>query len=148
MALARNDRNAAMAFARAALADAQAAGLAEVTCRALWLIGRVERGRDTAAASRGLRGGLRVRHAPRPGGLPARSLLELGTIDMFETLATGRLEEARREALAAGALSTAAMVDLHLAGDLQLSAARRTRRWRRRPAARRCRAGSAWPRCR
>ena len=34
---------------------------------------------------------------------------------MFETLATGRLEEARQEALAVGALSTAAMVDLQLA---------------------------------
>ena len=44
-----------------------------------------------------------------------KALLELGTIDMFETLATGRLEEARRDALTAGALSTAAMVDLQLA---------------------------------
>ncbi|MGH2930015.1 MAG: hypothetical protein ACRDL8_17565, partial [Solirubrobacteraceae bacterium] len=51
VALARNDRTAAMAFARAALADAQAGGLVDLTCRALWLIGRVERGRDLAAAS-------------------------------------------------------------------------------------------------
>src|SRR5438552_19088898 len=40
---------------------------------------------------------------------------ELGTIDMFETLGTARFEEARREALAAGAISMVAMVDLQLA---------------------------------
>src|SRR5207248_3211446 len=43
-ALARNDSAAAVAFGRAALADARDNGLAEVTCRALWVIGRVERG--------------------------------------------------------------------------------------------------------
>jgi hypothetical protein len=37
----------------------------------------------------------------------ARSLLELGTFDMFDTLATRRPEEASREALRVGALSTA-----------------------------------------
>jgi DNA-binding CsgD family transcriptional regulator len=45
-----------------------------------------------------------------------KSLQELGTLDMFETLGTGRLEQARSEALAAGAISMVAMVDLHLAG--------------------------------
>jgi DNA-binding CsgD family transcriptional regulator len=44
-----------------------------------------------------------------------KSLQELGTIDMFETLGTARFEEARREALAAGAISMVAMVDLQLA---------------------------------
>src|SRR5258708_29540424 len=34
---------------------------------------------------------------------------------MFETLGTARFEEARREALAAGAISMVAMVDLQLA---------------------------------
>lgn len=116
VALAGNDREAAMAFARAALADAQAAGLPDLTCRALWLIGRVERGRDTAQASRAFEEA--YAYATRHGLAVsrARSLLELGTIDMFETLATGRLEEARRAASVAGALSTAAMIDLHLAG--------------------------------
>ncbi|WP_410971169.1 hypothetical protein, partial [Salmonella sp. SAL04269] len=58
---------------------------------------------------------------------------ELGTIDMFQTLATARLEEARREALQTGALATAALVDLQLAAvhnergepDAALAAARR-----------------------
>src|SRR5262249_42918274 len=40
VALARNDKAAAVEFASAALADAREDGLAEVTCRALWVIGR------------------------------------------------------------------------------------------------------------
>lgn len=115
VALARNDRNNALAFARAALAEAQAAGLVEVTCRALWLIGRVERGRDTAAAAAAFEEAYEYATRQRLAVYRTRAMLELGTIDMFETLTTGRLEQARREALAVGALSTAAMVDLQLA---------------------------------
>ena len=77
----------------------------------------------------------------------SRSLLELGTIDMFATLATGRLEEASREALRAGVLSTAAMIDLHLAGTFSirgetestLEAAARCEEASRRFGCRRCR---------
>ena len=133
VALAHSERSAALGFARAALADGQAAGLAEVTCRALWLIGRVERGRDTSAASAAFDEA--YGHATRHGlaVYRARALVELGTIDMFETLATDRLEEARQAALAVGALSTAAMVDLQLAatfscrgqGAMTMSAAAR-----------------------
>lgn len=120
VALARNDRDAAMALARGALADAQTAGLADLTCRALWLIGRVERGRDIEAASATFEEA--YEYASRHGlaVYRARSLLELGTIDMFERLATARLEEARQEALSAGALSAAAMADLHLAGTFSV----------------------------
>lgn len=120
VALARNDRLAAMAFARAALADAQAAGAIDLTCRALWLIGRVERGRDTAAASAAFEEAYDYASRHDMPVSRVRSLLELGTIDMFETLATGRLEEARQEALRVGALSAAAMIDLHLAGTLSV----------------------------
>ena len=120
VALAGNDRQAAMAFARTALADAQTAGLPDLTCRALWLIGRVERGRDIAAASRVFEEAYEYATRHDLAVYRARSLLELGTIDMFETLATGRLEEASREALRAGALSTAAMIDLHLAGTFSV----------------------------
>ena len=115
VALARNDRNEALRCARAALAQAQAAGLVEVTCRALWLIGRVDRGRDTAAASAAFEEAYEYATRHRLAVYRTRAMLELGTIDMFETLTTGRLEQARQEALAVGALSTAAMVDLQLA---------------------------------
>ena len=115
VALGRNDRPAALAFARAALADAGDAGLSEVTCRALWLIGRVERGRDTTAASAAFEEA--YEYASRHGlaVYRTRTLLELGTIDMFETLATGRLEDARQDALGSGMLSTVAAIDLQLA---------------------------------
>jgi DNA-binding CsgD family transcriptional regulator len=115
VALNRNDKDTALALARSALAAARDEAQPEQTCRALWVIGRIERGRDTAAASAAFkeahscasRHGLAV---PR-----IKSLLELGTIDMYETLGTGRLEKARHDATAAGMLATAAMIDLQLA---------------------------------
>jgi DNA-binding CsgD family transcriptional regulator/tetratricopeptide (TPR) repeat protein len=115
VALGRNDRKAALAFARDARAVAAEAGLSEVTCRALWLIGRVERGRDTAAAAAVFEEAHRYAAQHGLGVYRTRALFELGTIDMFETLATGRLEEARQLALESGALSTVAAIDLQLA---------------------------------
>src|SRR5215472_6944637 len=115
VALARNDKAAALASARAALAGAREAGLVEVTCRALWVIGRVERGRATDVARAAFE---EAYECASRNGLPVfrvKSLQELGTIDMFETLGTARLEQARAEALATGAISMVAMVDLQLA---------------------------------
>jgi DNA-binding CsgD family transcriptional regulator/tetratricopeptide (TPR) repeat protein len=134
VALGRNDKGAALAFARNALADSPGEAQPEVTCRALWVIGRVERGRDTAAASVAFEEAYECASRHGLSVLRIKALLELGTIDMYERLATGRLEEARREALAAGALSTVAMVDLQLAAiyscrgqaDLTLAAAARS----------------------
>lgn len=115
VALARNDNAAAGELARAALAGGRDDGLAEVICRALWVIGRVERGSgtDVARAAFG-----EAYECASQNALPVfrvKSLQELGTIDMFETLGTARFEEARREALTAGAISMVAMVDLQLA---------------------------------
>jgi DNA-binding CsgD family transcriptional regulator/tetratricopeptide (TPR) repeat protein len=134
VAFSRNDKGTALAFARTALAASRDEGPRAVTCRALWVIGRVERGRDTAAASAAFEEAYACasRH-----GLPVfriKSLQELGTIDMYETLSTGRLEEARRDSLAAGALAMVAMVDLQLAAtyscrgqaELTLAAAARS----------------------
>ncbi|HET9061122.1 MAG TPA: AAA family ATPase, partial [Acidimicrobiales bacterium] len=115
LALARKDTRAAMAFARAALAGAQSTGRADLTCRALWLIGRVERGLDTHAAQAAFQEAYEYANRHSLPTYRVRSLFELGTIEMFETLGSRRLEEARQEALAVGALSTAAMIDLHLA---------------------------------
>ena len=115
VALARNDKAGAVEFAEAALAGARDAGLPDLTCRALWMIGRAERGSGTDAARAAF---AEAYECAARNGLPVfrvKSLQELGTIDMFETLATGRLEEAHREALAAGAISMVAMVDLQLA---------------------------------
>ena len=115
VALARNDKAAAVEFASAALADAREDGLAEVTCRALWVVGRVERGRTMDVARAAFEEAYECASRSALPVFQVKSLQELGTIDMFETLGTARFEEARREALAAGAISMVAMVDLQLA---------------------------------
>jgi DNA-binding CsgD family transcriptional regulator/tetratricopeptide (TPR) repeat protein len=114
VALARNDTAAAAAFAKSALASARADGPAPVMCQALWIIGRVERGNGTDAARAAFEEAYECASRNALPVFRVKSLQELGTIDMFETLGTARLEEARREALAAGAWSLAAMVDLQL----------------------------------
>jgi DNA-binding CsgD family transcriptional regulator/tetratricopeptide (TPR) repeat protein len=114
-ALARNDTAAAAEFALTALASARDGGLAEVACRAWWVIGRVERGNGTDAARAAFEAAYDCASRNGLSVFRVKSLQELGTIDMFETLGAARLEEARGEALAAGALSLAAMVDLQLA---------------------------------
>jgi len=115
VALARNDNAAAVELARAALVDARDAALADVTCRALWVIGRVERGRAPGVARAAFEEAYECASRNALPVVRIKSLQELGTIDMFETLGTARLEQARREALAAGVISMVAMVDLQLA---------------------------------
>ena len=111
------------------------------------MIGRVERGKDTIAASAAFR---QAYECAVDHGLSVqriKSLQELATIEMYETLGVDSLEEVRRDALAAGALSITAMTDLALAatyscrGQAVLTLAAAT-------GARRCRAGSIWPHCR
>jgi tetratricopeptide (TPR) repeat protein len=97
VALARNDNAAAVAFARAALADARDNGLAEVTCRALWVIGRVERGSGTDVARAAFEEAYECASRNALPVFRVKSLQELGTIDMFETLGT-----ARRRSMLAG----------------------------------------------
>src|SRR5262249_52443696 len=133
VALARNDKASAVEFARATLADAREDGLAEVTCRALWVIGRVERGRAADVARAAFEEAYECASRSALPVFPVRAVRERGALDMFETLSTARFEEARREALVAGAISMVAMVDLQLAAtycargqaDLTLAAAGR-----------------------
>jgi DNA-binding CsgD family transcriptional regulator/tetratricopeptide (TPR) repeat protein len=115
VALGRNNKKAALDFARSALAYAQDETLAEVSCQALWVIGRVERGKDTTAASAAFREAYECAAEHGLSVQRIKSQQELATIGMYETLAVGGLEEVRRDALAAGALSITAMVDLALA---------------------------------
>lgn len=130
----RNDPGAAMASARTALGIAHAEGLPEVICQALWVIGRVERARDTTAAAAAFEQAHACAAEHGLALIRIKSLQELATIGMYETLSVGRLEEARRDAVAAGALSITAMVDVALAAtyscrgraDLTLDAAARS----------------------
>jgi DNA-binding CsgD family transcriptional regulator/tetratricopeptide (TPR) repeat protein len=140
VALVRNDKEAALRFARSALTGARAEGNPEVVCRALWVVGRVERGRDTPSARTAFEDAYACASENGLSIPRIKSLQELGTIDMYETLAVGRFDEARREAVAGGALSMVAMIDLQLAAtyscrgqtDLTLESATRCEEMSRR----------------
>jgi len=114
-----------LALARSALASAEAAGLpdsaADAACEALDVIGRCERVRDTGAARAAFE---RAFVVSSQHDLPVRriqAMHELGTIEMLEGVGPGRLFEARRLAVDAGAVSTAAVLDLQLANAVSLS---------------------------
>jgi hypothetical protein len=114
-AMGRDDAARALPLAEHALQDGKVTHQPEVQCEALEVIGRAERGRDIDAATAAFQQAHRVASRHHLALWRIRALQELGTIDMFQTLATARLEAARQEALDAGALATAALVDLQLA---------------------------------
>src|ERR1022692_1027127 len=114
----------ALALAQSALADRKSAGLsgsaAEIACEALEVIGRCERICDTAAARAAFE---RACQISSRRGLPVRrirAMHELGTIEMFQESGSGRLCEAKRLAVEAGAVSPAAGLDLQLANAWSL----------------------------
>jgi len=141
-AIGRNDLDTAVALATAALEGARRTAQAAVECEALEVIGRAERGRDVVKAEAAFAEAHDIAAAAGLRLWQVRAMQELGTIDMFGSLAPERLLEARRMAVSLGALATAAVVDLQLGalyderGDLAecLAAARRceeaSRRWR------------------
>ncbi|MCA1701731.1 MAG: AAA family ATPase [Actinobacteria bacterium] len=96
-------------------------------CEAFELIGRAARPFDILAAEDAFKRAhdTAVEHHLEPWRL--RALHELGTIDLFSTLRTDRLGEARKSAMGIGAMSTLALIDLHLAashlGRFELDAA-------------------------
>jgi DNA-binding CsgD family transcriptional regulator len=116
LAAASGDRFvAAEHLAGRAVAAAHAAGLPDVECEALEIIGRCARVRDLTRAEHAFARGLDV---ARGAGLVlwrVRALNELGTIDMFRDVDPTRLEQARREAEHIGAVATAAGIDVNLA---------------------------------
>lgn len=132
-AMGEDDDPTASARARLALDEASAAGLASVQCEALEVLGRIERGRDLVEAERLFQRAYDTATAAGLAVWRVRALQELGTIDLFGTLDVRRLEQAREEASAIGALATVAVVDLQLAAvhdergelDEAMAAARR-----------------------
>src|SRR5215472_3629880 len=121
-------------LARAALRSAERGGPPEVACEALEVIGRVARQRDLDEAERAfsLAEAIAAEH-----DLPhwrVRALYELGTNEMVRTEGVERLVQARDAAVAQGALSLTATIDLLLAvglnkqfrADEALDAARRS----------------------
>jgi predicted ATPase/DNA-binding CsgD family transcriptional regulator len=114
-AMGREDTAAALPLAEQALHQGEETNQPAVQCEALEVIGRVERGRHVDAASAAFERAHRLASEHNLAMWRIRAMQELGTIDMFQTLATARLEEARRDAIEAGALATGALVDLQLA---------------------------------
>ncbi|MQA15089.1 MAG: hypothetical protein GEV09_13230 [Pseudonocardiaceae bacterium] len=125
VAIGRANGDQAAALAGRALREATRVGLdvpgmADVACEAQEVLGSAARVRDLAAADSAFTSALQVaeRH-----GLPhrrLRALHELGSIDVLETFHVERLARARQAARAAGALATAAHVELNLAAVLTL----------------------------
>jgi DNA-binding CsgD family transcriptional regulator len=109
-ALGRSQPNDAVRLAQHATASADAV----TRCEALEVIGRVERLRDPAVAESAFERGLRIARDEHLHTWEIRALQELGTIDMYTTLALDRMRAARDAAEAAGAISTLAIVDLQL----------------------------------
>lgn len=118
-ALDSSDLDRAEELAQRSLATAEQAGLrgwaADVAFESLEVIGRRERVRDMVAARSAFQRAYQVAGGDDFAIRRIRALHELGTIDMLEDGATGRLTEARELAHQAGAISTATVADLQLA---------------------------------
>ena len=120
---------AAVLSAEVALADDDLAGarrLAEqvlatdgagpdVRCHAFEIAGRSRRLHDLPAAAAAFEAALATAEQASLPVWRLRALHELGTVNMFERVDTGRLLEARRLGEQMGALSTVAVLDLQLA---------------------------------
>jgi DNA-binding CsgD family transcriptional regulator/tetratricopeptide (TPR) repeat protein len=92
-----------------------------VRCHALELVGRSHRTHDLVAARAAFEEALQTANEARLPVWRLRALHELGTVEMFDHAGTGRLLEARRLSDELGALSTGAVLDMHLAAALMLS---------------------------
>lgn len=116
ISLGRGDPEKATEAALTALDAAERAGLHEVACEALEVVGRAARLSDLDPAEAAF---VRAYDLAMEHGLTlsrVRALFELGTLDLLAGRDLDRLLAARQNALAAGALAVAAHVDLHIAG--------------------------------
>lgn len=123
VALGTGDLAGAESLAGAAVAAAEAAGLPEVLCESLEVVGRCARQFDLARAERAFHRAAEVAQQHQLTVWHVRALHELGTVDLVRHggARLGRLEHARRAAWESGALATAATVDLQLAAGLVTS---------------------------
>ncbi|MFR9805243.1 helix-turn-helix transcriptional regulator [Pseudonocardia sp. RS010] len=116
--MARGDPSAAAALAREVL-DPAATGRSPATaCEAWEALGQTQRLHDVAAAERSFTAALAEAERHGLDDWRVRSLHELGTIDLLDTMRTDRLEAARRAAVRAGMPATVVVVDFHLAEAL------------------------------
>jgi DNA-binding CsgD family transcriptional regulator len=113
VALAGDDLDGARQTAEQVLAMADADP--DVRCHAFEIVGRTRRLHDLPAAAAAFGAALATAEQTNLPIWRLRALHELGTVDMFERVDTGRLLEARRLGEEMGALSTVAVLDLQLA---------------------------------
>jgi tetratricopeptide (TPR) repeat protein len=106
----------AVALAHRAVGIAEQAAEYEAACEALEVLGRAARLRDLTEAEAAFQRAHQIADAQGLVVWRIRALHELGTIDLHDCRGGDRLIKARQEALAAGALATAAVVDLQLSG--------------------------------
>ncbi|MDP9069704.1 MAG: AAA family ATPase [Actinomycetota bacterium] len=114
VALGRGDPERATDAALSALSVAERAGLHEVACEALEVLGRSARLSDVCGAEKAFD---RARQIAEEQGLAlwrVRALFELGTLDLLAGRGLDRLLAARELALATGALALVAQIDLHI----------------------------------
>jgi DNA-binding CsgD family transcriptional regulator/tetratricopeptide (TPR) repeat protein len=116
IALASGDVRAARDAAGLALDAAEPAGAPEMVCHALELIGRSQRLQDLDSARTAFQRAYEVADRAELAVWRLRALHELGTIDLLDRGGAARLLEARAIAEKLGMLSTAAVLDLQLAG--------------------------------
>jgi DNA-binding CsgD family transcriptional regulator len=86
----------------------------DLRCHAFEIVGRSRRLHDLPAAAAAFGAALATAEQASLPVWRLRALHELGTVDMFERIDTGRLLEARRLGEHMGALSTVAVLDLQL----------------------------------
>jgi DNA-binding CsgD family transcriptional regulator len=121
--------------AERALRDAEDAGLPEVVCEALEMLGRHARAHDPRSAAEAFRRAAEVADEHGLGLWRVRALTELGIVGFLRGEPPDRLLEARRLAGELGAISTAVTIDLHISAafvqrfepEAALDAARRCR---------------------
>lgn len=115
VALGEGRLDDAATLAGRALTSAESGGRYELACEALAVLGQRERLRDLTSAARAFSAALALAEQHGLTLWRVRALHELGTIDLLGGGPLDRLAQARKAALDAGALATAATASLQMA---------------------------------
>ncbi len=115
VALGTDEPSRAEVQGRRALDLAREAGLAELECEALQLLGRCARRSSLDAAEPWFRQSLAVAERSGLAHWRLRALHELGTIALLARSEVAGLIEAQQQAEAVGAMATAAVLDIEIA---------------------------------
>ncbi|MDQ4051350.1 MAG: AAA family ATPase [Actinomycetota bacterium] len=115
VALGEGRLDDAVILAGRALTSAESSGRYELACEAFAVLGQRERLRDLTSAARAFSAALALAEQHGLTLWRVRALHELGTLDLLGGGPLDRLAQARKAALGAGALATAATASLQMA---------------------------------